>query len=341
MTFLKIVQNSRVRCPASSKFTGFQLPPCQAPVPASGDENVLREVQEWMARKLPCVAGRREYNRGRYMLRVATRDRVESIFSEFRRGLELGEVSACLFIFNDKRFDEVHGDVAQAFRFLAEQMEPISKVSAVELANGAALTNSIELNCPVTNIRTIFDDFECIAFCPQSLDSNDRLYDPLMAMPYPCVNLSSDVYGFSHFVRTSALAAWNCEVYEQNDLGKIEKLLRICVERWQRVATATIGNYQAITNTELCPIHLTVDENHWVAGHRDPAFAEQMKMAHKHELPRIYANRIVDGWMEYFRNGRIYQASGLAREGCPAHVDRDFSPIELIAKKQKINCEYF
>jgi hypothetical protein len=313
MSFLKSIENSALRCPVNSKHAGFMQASYQSAVPGLSDEAVLCAVHEWMAKKLPCVAGRREYNRGKYMLRVAKRETVESIYSEFRQGLELGEVSACLFIFNNA----AHADVAQAFAHLAEQMEPISKVPASDLANGAALTKSIELNCPVTNIRTIFDDFECIAFCPQSLECNDKLYDPLMAMPYPCVNLSSDVYGFSQFVRTSALATWNLEVYEQRNLGKIEKLLRICVERWQRVASATIANYQAITNTDLCPVHLTPDENYWVAGHKDPAFAEQMKMAHMHELPRIYANRIADGWMEYFRSGRIYQAKGLAREGCP------------------------
>ena len=284
------------------------------------DDVVLAEVQEWMKKSLPCVAGRREYNRGNYMLQVATRKTVPGIVSKFKHALENREAVACLFIFNDHRFYRGKSNVGDAFRYLAEQMSEITSVSADDLASGEALTTSIELNCPVTNLRTVYDDFECIAFCPQSDDEHDKLYDPMMAMPYPCVNMSSDVYGFSQFVRTSALSSWNCEVYQQKDIEKIEKLFRVCVERWQRVATMTIYNYEAVTNTKICPVQVTSDGDYWIAGHKDPAFAEQEKAAHKHELPSIYGKRIVEGWLEYFRNGQTYCAHGMARDGLPVEM---------------------
>ena len=279
------------------------------------DDEVLSEVHEWMAKHLPCVAGRREYNRGRYMIELATRETVATIFDDYKSRLAKGEVVACLFVFNEERFYQGQSDTGSAFKFLAEQMEPLSSVSAHKLAHGASLTNSVELRCPVTNKLSVFDDFECIAFCPQSDDKTDPLYDPLMAMPYPAVNLSSDVFAFSTFVSDSAANALGCPVHEEKDQGKIADIFRKCVERWQRVATATIRNYEDKTDTSLCPVHVTHDEKYWIAAHKDPAFAEQIKETHKHELPTLYGTRIARQWLDYFRNGQTYRATGLARDG--------------------------
>lgn len=316
----EIVESSKPRCPVDLPYRSLSRRKEPDLTAQKTDDAVVAEVLDWMKKDLPCVAGRREFNRGNYMLQIATRNSVPEIVTKFRQALENREAVACLFIFNDHRFYRGNSNVGDAFKYLAEQMSEISSVPAIDLANGAALTTSIELTCPVTNLRTVYDDFECIAFCPQSDDEQDKLYDPLMSMPYPSVNMSSDVYGFSQFVRTSALSSWKCEVYQQENLEKIEKLLRVCVERWQRVATMTICNYEAATNTDLCPVHVSSDGDHWVAGHKDPAFAEQIKSAHKHELPTVYGKRIVEGWLDYFRNGRIYRADGLARDGLPVET---------------------
>ena len=197
-------------------------------------------------------------------------------------------------------------------------MAPIAATGVEALIDGGALTTAIRLKCPVTGESTLFDDFECIAFCPQSRDEADPLYDPLMFAPYPCVNLSSDVFAFSSFVADSALSAWGRPVYCEPSPERIEPLLQLCVDRWQRIATKTIRNFEAVTNTALCPVHVGADETYWVAHHKDPAFAERKKEAHAHELPVIYANRIVDAWMRHFRGERAYRAGGLAREGLPA-----------------------
>ncbi len=281
------------------------------------DSQVMEEVLQWMTKKLPCVAGRREFNRGRYMIRIATRETVPAIFEEYKRKLASGEVVACLFIFNDPRFYEGQGDVSEAFHFLAEQMSLITDQSPSALANGAPLTNKIRLTCPVTNLATLYDDFECIAFCPQSNDREDPLYDPLMSTPYPAVNMSSDVYAFSRFVSDSAEIALKHPVHEEHDREKLEKFFDMCVERWQRVAVATIGNFEAITDTSLCPVHVTDDQQYWLAAHKDPAFAEQIKEVHKHELPVKYGRRIVQGWLDHFLAGQRYEAAGLARDGLP------------------------
>ncbi len=279
------------------------------------DAQTIEETKAWMARQLPCVAGRRELNRGRYMVRSATRANVPEIFADFKTQLEQGTVVACLYVFNDPRYYEGSSQTSEVFHFLAEQMQGITDVQARDLANGAALTNAVELRCPVTNQRTLYDDFESIAFCPQSGVKSDMLYDPLMYAPFASVNMSSDVYAFSKFVADSALSSIGKPVYEETDMTRIARLFSQCVARWQRVATTTIRNYEAMTDTAICPVHVTDDEKYWTAFHKDPAFAEQKKEIHRHELPIGYGTRITDRWLRYFEGDSEFMASGLARDG--------------------------
>lgn len=296
------------KCP---HHTGMRIPTKKT------DTQVVTETKAWMTRQLPCIAGRREVNRGRYMVRAATKASVPNILDDYKKGLETGSTVACLYVFNDDRYYEGRSETSKVFHFLADQMQGISSVPANELATGAALTHSIELRCPVTNEMTLYDDFECIAFCPQSGERTDMLYDPLMYAPYAAVNMSSDMYAFSKFVADSAISAWKKPVYEETDIAKITKLFSQCVARWQRVATTTIRNYEALTDTAICPVHVTDDEHHWIAFHKDPAFAEQIKEVHKHELPIGYGTRITNCWLEHFKGNKEFKATGLARDGEP------------------------
>ena len=95
------------------------------------------------------------------------------------------------------------------------------------------------------------------------------------------------------------------------------KLFERCVDRWQRVAAATIRNFEANTDTALCPVHVTPTNTHWIAAHKDPASAEQIKEVHSHELPILYATRIIERWLQFFTGKKNYDAAGLAREGIP------------------------
>ena len=285
--------------------------------PALTDAAVAEEVRTWMARRLKCVAGRREFRLGRYMIRIACGQTVPAVMSEYVANLKRGKSVACLMVFNEPQFYDGMSDVSNTFRFLANQMTLISKVPCRDLAEGAALTTSVELRCPVTGRMTVYDDFECIAFCPQSADAEDALYDPLMYAPYPAVNVSSDTFGFSRFVADNAQTLWGKPVHEESDIDRIGGLFDICVDRWHRIATGTIRNFISVTDTSRCPVHFTEDERHWVAAHKDPAFAEQIKEAHSHELPVVYARRIADRWLAHFSGEHDYHASGVAREGTP------------------------
>lgn len=293
----------------------IQCPPRTCPADWQSDEEVLDEILRWFRKCLRCAAGRREFNRGRYMVEIATEGTLSSIYEAFVTSLRSYRHTACLFVFNAPEFSSDKVDARSTFRFLAEQMARLGRSNPEELANGGALSKTITLECPVTGVETEFDDFECIAFCPQSDDIDDPLYDPLMAAPHPCVNLSSDVFAFSYFVRESSLTKFGRPPYEVADLSTLAPFLYECVERWHRIAKATIENFAAVTDTSRCPVHLTAGGDHWVAAHRDPAFAETSKIPHRHELPIIYASRICDAWIEHFSGTNAYSASGLARAG--------------------------
>lgn len=283
------------------------------------DEVVLAEMEGWFRQSLPCVAGRREFNLERYEVVIATKDTVRSIFDSFSRQVSHYEKTACLFVFNDERFYAGRSNAHAAFRFLAEQMQPISTVTAEALANGDALSTTINLRCPVTDIQVAFDDFECIAFCPQSSDLADPLYDPLMSAPYPSVNMSSDIFAFSLFVRGMANSLHFEDVASIHKAGKLTGFFDSCIDRWHKIASRTIRNFEAITDTRKCPVHITPDGDHWIAAHKDPAFAETEKVPHEHELPNIYARRVTDRWLRHFSGVEEYSASGLAVEGMPTN----------------------
>ena len=268
-----------------------------------------------MKNELKCAAGRREFNRGRYMIEIANEATVETILGNFKRELGLGNTTACLMVFNSARHYSGRSNVAQAFHFLAEQVASISNVPPDVLIQGNALSISLDLVCPVTNQMTTFEDFECIAFCPQSGDVNDPLYDPLMYAPFPAVNIASDVYGFSRFVAEAAQAHFGKPAYEVTDFERLGIFFSQCVDRWHRLAVSIIGAFAESTNISLCPVHVAKDNQHWIAAHKDPAFAEIKKEQHIHELPNIYATRIVDSWLDYLVYNRPYSTAGFSRDG--------------------------
>lgn len=288
----------------------------KSPVTAPTDHQILELVKDWMKQELPCIAGRREFLKKRYMIEVATQDSVSRVFNRYRSRLHERSAVACLYLFNDFDYMRPNKSVGEVFYFLAEQMQRISRVGTRDLANGKALTKKINLKCPVTGVMTTFDDFECIAFCPQSNNPDDPLYDPLLAMPVPAVNMSSDMYAFSSFVADMIKQRFDVTVKElSKDREKTEKALHHCVAQWHRIASKTIENYEALTDTSLCPVHINKEKNQWIAGHKDPAFAEQVKEVHTHELPVLYGARIVEQWLGFFYDDVEFCASGLARDG--------------------------
>jgi hypothetical protein len=283
------------------------------------DDKVLRDVREWIRMSLGCVAGRREFVKDRYLIEIACRSTVVEILSNFKTELYNYRKIACLLIFNNPEYYMESGaSTFDSMSDLSDQMAVLTNQPASELLNGGALNLRILVPCPVTGEEIIFDDFDAIAFCPQANNKADPLYDPLMAAPYTCVNLTSDVFSFAMFVRDNALLIYNKEVFELPKITQVKSLLKHCVYLWHRIAIKTIKNYEKHTDTSLCPIHVTADENRWVAFHKDPAFAETEKSLYSHELPNIYGQRLAERWIAHFEGREKISVEGIAQEGCPS-----------------------
>jgi hypothetical protein len=111
------------------------------------------------------------------------------------------------------------------------------------------------------------------------------------------------------------MSEYNCEVYDLSSIDQRHSLFTKAAEAWQGIAQITIQNYVRITNTALCPTHLSQDRRHWYASHQDPAFAETRKELHKHEMPVIYTKRIIEAWSDFFEHGKSICLSNTTVDG--------------------------
>jgi hypothetical protein len=262
---------------------------------------VMKEMQTWFRECLGCVAGRREFARGRYMMTVIddtdTAAKILAVQRQFRRSVLAYDKVACIMVFNHPRFYDDSGiNVTDAITYLAQQIAPVAHVPVDQLMAGGSAHQRHAIKCPVTGAPTIYDDFDAIAFCPQANDKGDRLYDPLMAAPYPCVNISSDIFAFSMLARDRFVERTGREIFNVHPDDAPDEHLVECGALWQRIAVRTIRNYVAMTDTSLCPTYLSADQRYWFANHKDPAFAESEKRLYRHEMPSTYAPQIIQGW---------------------------------------------
>ena len=200
-------------------------------------------------------------------------------------------------------------------------MVVLSEVPIRDLVNDGNLNKQICLPCPVTGQMTMFNDFDIVAFYPAAGDKAWRLYDPLMATPVSCANLSSDIYAFSMLASDQSLALYGCEVWEIPDNETRRNLFEKNSSSWQRFAMRTINNYIQITDSQRCPTFLTDDHRHWYANHQDPAFAETYKNLYRHDMPVIYLRRLIQSWMNYYKKGVLPNLDNVTEPGtfdqCP------------------------
>ncbi|TFY85104.1 hypothetical protein DYL59_26730 [Pseudomonas kairouanensis] len=293
------------------------------------DQQILDEVKEWFISCLGCAAGRREFSKNRYMLAVArTTQEVRECFEAYVRALEARTAVACLIICPTVHPEQNSYNVSQEVRRLSALFSPLGEHSAEALATGGALNKKLYLTCPVTGVKVLFEDFDAVAFCPQSEDLDDPLYDPLMAAPIPAVNFNSDVYAFSIFCRDMSLQKFSREVYELTAIER-SQLYGAVLQGWQRIAQRTLGNYIQMTNVEKCPVYLHDNNRYWYANHQDPAFAESEKALYRHDMPLIYVPKIFCEWEQYFATGRIPDFSETATPGSQ-HLDACEPTLEAL-----------
>ncbi|TVT79853.1 hypothetical protein [Pseudomonas sp. H3(2019)] len=263
------------------------------------------------------------------MLTIArTAQEVRDRYEAYVRALEAREVVACLIICPTATEEQNTYSVAQEVRRLSALFSSISEYSSEELATGHALNKKLYLTCPVTNVKVLFEDFDAVAFCPQSDDLDDELYDPLMSAPIPAVNFNSDVYAFSMFCRDMSLQKFKREVFELT-ASERGQLYETVLYGWQRIAERTLGNYINMTNVQKCPVYLHDDNKYWFANHQDPAFAESVKELYRHDMPLIYVPKIICEWEQYFNTGRTPDFSETATPGSQ-HLDASESTCEAI-----------
>jgi hypothetical protein len=259
----------------------------------------------WLQRDLRCILGKREFSNGRYFVaEIHDASSMATAYEAFLIALRRKETVAGLFVISNAIALPQSSSAMSQFHQCAEFMRDVSDVSPDWLADGGRLAKSVELECPVTGIMRVFDDFDAVAFCPQSLNINDPLYDPMMGAPVPCVNFNSDIYAFSMFTRDLSLRMKGAELYELASPDRCE-IFDQASRRWQQYALATIQGYMSITDLKKCPISLADEESIWFANHRDPSFAERTKSQFSHHMPKLYAPKIVTVWERYFDTGQF------------------------------------
>lgn len=129
---------------------------------------------------------------------------VLNAYDNFVHMLENKNIVACLFIAplpdNSQQMQ-----TENVIKYLAELFCILNESDPNNLVNGSSLNLYFKLKCPVTGEVVEFGDFDGIAFCPQANDIDDPLYDPMMSAPYPCANITSDIFVFSLFTNDMSL----------------------------------------------------------------------------------------------------------------------------------------
>ena len=263
----------------------------------------VEKLRAWLRTDLPCVAGKREFAGNRYF--IAEIDDAASMtraYDRFLAALEARETVAGLFVLSEQIALPPEATARDQFLQCATLMRGVSDLSPEALADGGRLGKSVSLRCPVTEARILYDDFDAVAFCPQSFDRSDALYDPMMGSPVPCINFSSDIYAFAMFACDVAQRLYEKPVRELS-CNERAKVFAQSSAQWQRFALVTIRKYMAITDLARCPISLASGDAIWFANHQDPAFAETQKCQYGHHMPVLYTPRIVETWEAYFEDG--------------------------------------
>lgn len=288
--------------------------------------NTLERVKQWIDTELPCVFGAREYKNGRYFItELKSPDDIQSEFEKFKLELINRRTVAGLFVITDPNLlpaSNVREQVTQCATYIAG----ITNVPIENLIDGFMLAFTFELECPVTGLKTIYNDFDAVAFTPLSANPSDDLFDPSVSAPAPLFNINSDIYAFSMFARDISLLAFKNEPYLLNVEDR-ERLFSTVESLWQRYSVATIKGFEKISDRDRCPFFLSNDNRHYIAAHQDPAFAEIKKVINYHDMPVIYAPKITEKWREAFSTGRLDLTS------------RSLTPYGAEYSEQEIRCD--
>lgn len=277
---------------------------------------------DWLEHGLQCAAGKREFKLGRYHVAgVRTGGEYRAAFDEFRQQVAEMRKTGFLAIFVDPPRTATAKDELQ---FLGEAMREAGRTDNVgELIAGLTLATPIDVICPVTGEETAYEFFS-VAFCQNSGNSRDELYDPSLSAPFTAINTTSDAFAFARLVHDQSMRVFDRPPHEMvHDRDAVELLFRRCVTAWQNMSITTISNYSRITVDPARGVHLTEDRKGWVAAHNDPVFAELKKCPHIHEMPITYAARLCAKWSATLFEGKEYVPGRDGQSGGVALLQAD------------------
>ena len=183
--------------------------------------------------------------------------------------------------------------------------------SVSTLIAGEALAIPFQVPCPVTGEETLYEFFP-VAFCQNSANRDDPLYDPSLSAPFTAINTTSDAFAFAMLVRELTIKALGCPPAEVTERQPLKDIMSRAVGIWQNMSVNTIQSYSRAAGCPHRAVQLSEDRRFWLAPHNDPVFAELKKQEHAHEMPRIYASRLAEKWL-----GTLFDAMPLtpSRDG--------------------------
>jgi hypothetical protein len=259
-------------------------------------------VESWLRHDVGCVIGRLGFAKDRFMLATVTSYADFARFrAEFGEALAEGTVISCLILIEPDNPELTRMSIGDLVRHLDRTY--FFDADARLSDGGRAVTYNLtyRMRCPVTGERTMFNDFDQVAFYPQAIDESDPLYDPSMYAPVVCVNITSDVYGFSVFTDDQRRRKNPDLPFAEMSRAERLDVYEAALTGFQRMAARTIANYAKTTNPQvLPPIEVTADGCHYIAQHDESAFVETAKSPFKAEMPALYVPRVLAQWEAYF-----------------------------------------
>jgi hypothetical protein len=297
-------------------------------------------MSQWMSTELACIAGRREFAKGRYAIADLATESMPAALAQFEEEVrQLRKVALlCLIPRNAANMDPRTPSI-EVLREISTFGASICAAEAEALLHSAVLERPVRLDCPVTGVPTTYSFFG-VAFCPQAANAEDDLYDLPLSAPFPCINITSDGFAFAMFVRDMSVARHGVAPHGIASRAQRLDLFADCVMRWQKFSMHTLSAFTERTRGTRCPVRVSEDGLSWQAAHNDPVFAETTKELHTHEMPRVYAadlagrwNAVLDRQSAHF-HARSGQSGGLRLGspprggGCPfaAASRRDCAP---------------
>lgn len=261
------------------------------------------KFERWLDTGLLCSAGKREFKLDRYHVAyVSTGAEYARELEFFRR--EVMELRKTGFL------AVVEADMSSC-RMAEDELWQLGRImrdaglipSVAGLVTGEVLSVPIQLPCPITGEETTYEFFP-VAFCKNSANPEDPLYDPSLSAPFAAINMTSDAFAFAILVRELTIKALHKPPHEVGEREPLETVMKRAVEIWQHMSVNTILNYNRAAGCPNRAVQLSEDRRFWLAPHNDPAFAELEKKQHAHEMPRIYAARLCEKWLSAMFDGK-------------------------------------